>query len=69
MDFALNEDQLSVQKIVRDFGAKEVIPVIGDLDRKQEFNPAFLPRMAELGILGISIPVRYGGQGLSLIHI
>lgn len=69
MDFALNEDHRSVQKIVRDFGAKEVMPVIAEFDRKQEFNAAFLPRMAELGILGISIPVRYGGQGFDYITL
>jgi alkylation response protein AidB-like acyl-CoA dehydrogenase len=69
MDFALNEEHLQAQKMVRDFAAKEVIPVIGEYDRRQEFNPAFLPRMAELGILGISIPVRYGGQGFDYITL
>jgi alkylation response protein AidB-like acyl-CoA dehydrogenase len=54
---------------VRDFAAKEVIPVIGEWDRKQQMNPAFLPRMAELGILGISVPVRYGGQGFDYITL
>jgi glutaryl-CoA dehydrogenase (non-decarboxylating) len=63
MDFSLNEEQKQAQKMVRDFVAKEVIPTIGEWDQKQEMNPTVLPRMAELGILGISIPVRYGGQG------
>src|SRR5215208_3097225 len=69
MDFQLTEEHLQAQKMVRDFGAKEVIPVIGEWDRKQEMNPAFLPRMAELGILGICIPVRYGGQGFDYITL
>jgi alkylation response protein AidB-like acyl-CoA dehydrogenase len=69
MDFALTEEHLQAQKMVRDFAAREVIPVIGEWDRKQQFNPAFLPRMAELGILGISIPVRYGGQGFDYITL
>ena len=69
MDFALNDEHLQAQKMVRDFAAKEVIPVIGEWDRKQELNPAFLPRMAELGILGICIPVRYGGQGFDYITL
>src|SRR5215468_7587025 len=67
MDFALTEEHLQAQKMVRDWCAKEVIPVIGEWDRKQEMNPAFLPRMGELGILGICIPVRYGGQGYDYI--
>ncbi len=69
MDFSLNEEQQQARKMVRDFAAKEVIPVIGEWDRKQEMNPAFLPRMAELGILGINIPVRYGGQGFDYVTL
>ena len=69
MDFSLNEEHLQAQKMVRDFAAREVSPVIGEWDRKQEMNPAFLPRMAELGILGICIPVRYGGQGFDYITL
>lgn len=69
MDFQLNDEQLQAQKMVRDFAAKEVIPVIGEWDRKQQMNPAFLPRMGELGILGISIPVRYGGQGFDYVTL
>ena len=69
MDFNLSEEHLQAQKMVRDFAAKEVMPVIGEWDRRQQMNPAFLPRMAELGILGISIPVRYGGQGFDYITL
>jgi glutaryl-CoA dehydrogenase (non-decarboxylating) len=69
MDFQLSREHEEAQKMVRDFAAKEVIPVISEWDRKQQMNPAFLPRMAELGILGISIPVRYGGQGFDYITL
>jgi glutaryl-CoA dehydrogenase (non-decarboxylating) len=69
MDFKLSEEHLMVQKMVRDFTHKEVIPTIGEWDRKQEMNPETLPRMAELGILGINIPVKYGGQGMDYIAL
>src|SRR5512144_3386231 len=69
MDFSLNEEHLQARKMVRDFVQKEVTPTIRDWDRKQEMNPATLPRMAELGILGICIPVRYGGQGFDYITL
>jgi glutaryl-CoA dehydrogenase (non-decarboxylating) len=69
MDFALTEEQLEAQKMVRNFVAKEVIPDIAEWDEKQEMNPAILPRMAELGILGINIPVRYGGQGFDYMTL
>ena len=58
-----------VQKMVRDFAQKEVYPTIKEYDRKQEMNPAVLPRMGDLGILGICIPVRYGGQGFDYISL
>jgi alkylation response protein AidB-like acyl-CoA dehydrogenase len=69
MDFSLNEEHQQARKMVRDFTHKEVIPTIGEWDRRQEMNPATLPRMAELGILGICIPVRYGGQGFDYITL
>jgi glutaryl-CoA dehydrogenase (non-decarboxylating) len=69
MDFQLSEEHLAVQKMVRDYTRKEVIPTIKDWDRKQEMDPQILPRMAELGILGINIPVRYGGQGFDYIAL
>ncbi len=69
MDFLLTEEQTQAQKMVRDYVAKEVIPTIGEWDRKQAMSPDILPRMAELGILGINIPVRYGGQGFDYITL
>jgi glutaryl-CoA dehydrogenase (non-decarboxylating) len=69
MDFALNEEHIQARKMVHDFTHREVMPTIGEWDRKQEMNPATLPRMAELGILGICIPVRYGGQGFDYITL
>ncbi len=69
MDFSLTDEQMQARRMVRDFTQKEVMPVIGEWDRRQEMNPAFLPRMAELGILGICIPVRYGGQGFDYITL
>lgn len=69
MDFNLTEEHRMAQKMVRDFTHKEVIPIIKEWDRKQEMAPFILPRMAELGILGINIPVRYGGQGFDYITL
>ena len=69
MDFALTEEHRMVEKMVRDFAQKEVAPIIKESDRKQEMAPFVLPRMAELGILGICMPVRYGGQGMDYISL
>jgi len=69
MDFALSEEQRMAQKMVREFVQKEITPIIKEYDRKQEMAPFILPRMGELGILGICIPVRYGGQGMDYISM
>ena len=69
MDFRLSEEQKLVQKMVRDFAEKEVAPNIREWDRKQEMDPKILPKMAELGILGVCIPVRYGGQGMDYLTL
>lgn len=69
MDFALTSEHEMVENMVRDFARKEVYPGIKEADRKQEMIPSTLPRMGELGILGICIPVRYGGQGMDYIAL
>ncbi len=69
MDFALNDEQKMVQKMVREFAQREVAPIIKEYDRKQEMASFILPRMGELGILGICFPVRDGGQGMDYIAL
>jgi glutaryl-CoA dehydrogenase (non-decarboxylating) len=69
MDFALTDEHRMVQQMVRDFAEKEVAPSIKDFDRAQEMAPFILPRMGKLGILGICLPVRYGGQGMDYISL
>jgi alkylation response protein AidB-like acyl-CoA dehydrogenase len=69
MDFALSGEHEMVNKMVRDFVHKEVAPGIKEADRKQAMEPHILPRMGELGILGICLPVRYGGQGMDYIAL
>ena len=69
MDFGLSEEHQMVQRMVRDFAAKEVLPTIQEQDRVGGMAPFIIPRMAELGILGITIPVKYGGQGMDYISL
>jgi glutaryl-CoA dehydrogenase (non-decarboxylating) len=69
INLSLTEEQEAVALMVREFVEREVRPTISEYDRKQKMNPAVLPRMAELGILGINIPVRYGGQGFDYVTL
>lgn len=69
MDFEISAEHRMVQQMVRDFVRKEIIPFIKDYDRAHEMAPFILPRMGELGILGICLPVRYGGQGMDYLSL
>jgi len=69
MDFALRPEHLAAQKTVREFARKEIAPLVKEHDRRGEPIPSLLPRMGELGILGICLPVRYGGQGMDYLTL
>jgi glutaryl-CoA dehydrogenase (non-decarboxylating) len=69
MEFQLNEEHTMVQKMVRDFAAREISPTVKENDRSQTFDRSILPKMAELGLLGICIPMRYGGAGMDYISL
>ncbi len=69
MDFALSEEHLMVQKMVRDFAAREIAPTVKEHDRAQVFDRSILPKLAAQGILGICVPVRYGGAGMDYISL
>lgn len=69
MDFALSEEHLMVRKMVREFAEREIAPKIKEHDRQQTFDRSLLARMAEQGLLGICIPVRYGGAGMDYLSL
>lgn len=69
MDFSLSPEHEMTRKMVRDFAQKEIAPVVKEYDRKQEPIPFALKRMGELGILGICIPVKYGGAGMDFLSL
>jgi alkylation response protein AidB-like acyl-CoA dehydrogenase len=69
MGFLFNEEHEMVRKMAREFAAKEIAPRVKDFDRKQEFDPELLPKLAAQGFLGICIPARYGGAGMDYISL
>jgi len=69
MEFEFTEEHRMARQMVRDFAQKEIYPTIKEWDHKHQPHPDVLPRMAELGILGINVPVRYGGQGFDYITL
>ncbi|MDA8218145.1 MAG: acyl-CoA dehydrogenase family protein [Dehalococcoidales bacterium] len=69
LDFTFSEEHLMVRDMVRDFAAKEVIPRIRENDEAQRFDTTLIPKMAELGLLGASIPEKYGGASMDYISM
>ncbi len=69
IDFELTEDHEAIQRMVREFAAREVAPYIKEWDEKQHFERSVLDKMAELGLLGICIPEEYGGAGFDYISL
>jgi glutaryl-CoA dehydrogenase (non-decarboxylating) len=69
MDFSLSSEHQMTQRMVQNFTQREILPIIKEYDRKQEPIPFALQRMGELGLLGICLPIRYGGQGMDFISL
>jgi glutaryl-CoA dehydrogenase (non-decarboxylating) len=69
MDFHLSEEHRAVEKMVRDFAASEVAPHIQENDTKKHFDRSILKKMAELNILGICVPEKWGGAGFDYIAL
>ncbi len=72
MNFELTEDQLLIKEMARDFARKEFEPHVSSLEKSHQFPTDLLRKLADLGILGMSIPPRYKGiktDTLSLILV
>ena len=67
MDFKFNEDQLMMQKVCRDFIAKEVDPVVDEDDASHRFQRELVNKMGELGFFGCCIPEEYGGTNTGFV--
>ena len=56
-------EQKMLQETVRNFAEKEVAPLAYEIDRDERFPNESFRRLAEMGLLGITVPVEYGGAG------
>ena len=67
MDFDLTEQQQQIRKLARDFCDAEVAPNARELDRSEAFPDELVPKLFEMGLLGITVPEQYGGLGLDYL--
>lgn len=62
MDFNLTEEQEMIRQMVREFAEKEVAPRALEMDEQGEIPGELIENIAEMGLLGIPIPEKYGGE-------
>jgi len=66
LDFHLSAEQSQLQQMARRYAREELGQVARDLERNgQPLPQEWVRRYAEMGFLGINLPVEYGGQGMS----
>ena len=68
MDFSLSDEQRQLQHTVREFAQSEIAPYVMEWDEASRFPSELIPKLAELGLLGIIFPENYGGAGLGYIE-
>ena len=67
LDFTLTPEQLELQKKAREFGLREILPVVPYFDRMDVMPLFILKRAHDAGLMNLGIPVQYNGKGLGLI--
>ncbi|HEU5394510.1 MAG TPA: acyl-CoA dehydrogenase family protein, partial [Candidatus Methylomirabilis sp.] len=67
MDFTLSEAERLIRDTAREFAEKELKPVAAELDRQHRFPEKPLRRLAELGMMGMTVPEADGGPGASAV--
>lgn len=63
MDFSLTEDQKMLRTMVRDFATKELEPIAAQIDESNEYPAEQVRKIADLGLMGLTIPEEYEGSG------
>jgi len=63
MDLTLNEDQRGFRALAREFLEKEVVPHRAEWDRVESVDTAIIPKLGQIGFMGLTIPEEYGGIG------
>jgi butyryl-CoA dehydrogenase len=66
--YDLSDDQELFKRTVHEFAEHEIVPIAHELDEREEFPRASIPKMAELGLMGLLVPEEYGGAGVGTLE-
>jgi alkylation response protein AidB-like acyl-CoA dehydrogenase len=64
VDFSLTDEQQQLRRTVRAFAEAEILPHVMEWDEASHFPAEIIPKMADLGFLGVFYPEQYGGAGM-----
>jgi hypothetical protein len=67
VNFCLSEDQRLLRRSIREFAESEIKPHVREWDDAQHFPTELMPKLAELGVMGIQFPTEYGGAAMSAV--
>jgi butyryl-CoA dehydrogenase len=67
MDFTLTKEQQMLQQMVREFTQKEIEPIASALDKEGRFPEEIIRKLAEIGVMGMTVPKEYGGAGADTV--
>ena len=67
MNFDLTDEQKAIQSLCREFARDEVAPQAERNDREERFPYELVRKMAELGLMGLPFPEKYGGSGADTV--
>src|SRR6476660_8950347 len=69
-NFGLGETLDAIRREVQRFARHEIAPRADEIDRSNEFPRALWPKLGAQGLLGVTVPERYGGSDLGyLAHV
>ncbi|MCP4680962.1 MAG: acyl-CoA dehydrogenase [Desulfobacterales bacterium] len=67
MDFDLSSEQEMIRTEVQKFARNEIAPIASELDEKEEFSAELTKKMGEIGLFGMFVSEKYGGQGMDYL--
>ena len=68
MEFSLTQEQQHLRRSVREFAEGEIAPHVMEWDEASHFPAEIMPKLGEMGLLGVIFPEQYGGAGLGYIE-
>jgi Acyl-CoA dehydrogenases len=64
----LSQDEALFRDSVYEFADREIRPLVREMDEHAKIPPTLIPRLFDLGVMGIEIPETYGGAGATFFH-